>query len=175
MKEKRSFWEKRAPAWIALVLTVPLSIFLGVNRTVAGYAKKAEKAFFERSETYGSVSEDLGKYVEQASRLAALGGRDGEELSRAVEQLREERKSPFSRGAGVELVYVTAAQLYHELALSEETRKSAMLCFAELDAVRMRLRNHRDYQKAARRYNRALEAFPASLLCPGGEPVMTFD
>ena len=175
--KSRSFWENRPLAWVGLALIVLLAIFLGANRTVASLSGKVEKAYTERTEAYGSVAEDLGKYADYASRLSSLAGDGGEELRKALSLFDEEKSSPFGVTHGIDPVHRAAAAVYQTLQTSgeEETAKKATLYFYEMDSTRMRLRNNASYARAAARYNAAVKGFPASLLTFGRKEAVTFD
>ena len=159
----------------ALVLIVILSVFLGVNRTVAS-RKSAVSSRFDKT-----VAADLRSFVEYGTRFASAAsslGCDVNGLQGALSAL--DNSSPFN-GSGEAVVPAAskAASVYGELSSKKDADdallRSAKSYYYEMESTVMRLKENKSYNSAAARYNRAVSAFPANVITGGGKPAAVFD
>ena len=83
---------------------------------------------------------------------------------------------PFRSAAAVWIIaagaYYKASQLTAEGA--ESLKNLLIAYYYEMQSDEMRLANNEDYAKRANAYNRAIDTFPASVLCPGHTPAVLF-
>lgn len=170
----------RTAAIIALILVIPLSIFIGCNRTVSGLARDVRKAY-ENGGDDGVAYADMKKfagYAENLSAIAASNGLANETYEKALATLRTDAATPFSSSTAAEEVYAQGSLLYNKLLteteISEEQRNSAILYFAEMASARKRLANNDTYNDAARKYNDVLASFPAAFITVGRKSAVVF-
>lgn len=170
------FKYNRKAAVAALAVVIVLSILLGVNRSVASLSGKVEDAFVKTQ-----VQSDLSKYVTHArsfaASTAALYG-DDDFLQAAIEALDAAVASPLWETHYLKAVEEAAAAVYYNLQLDGaadgDVKRSATAYYYEMQSTVQRLANNTDYQKRAAAYNKAIRAFPASLLAPGRRDAVVF-
>lgn len=164
----------RAAAAIVLAAVILLAIPLGVNRSVASLARRVERIYESGSARYGTVKTDLEKASGYAGHVyaiyAAAHGADAA-YERAAASFDESLASPFDAASRFNDLYRAASELYYALSLDESLpeaqRNSVTAYFYELTSTQMRLAANEEYAAAAARYNRAIGAFPASVLTFG--------
>ena len=151
----------------ALVLIIILSVFLGVNRTVSSYKNNVIKNF---TITGDSVSSDLQSYIDFAKQLSAIAAANGCNTAQLDAELAKlVTDDPFS-GADEALNRASsaAAVVYAELSaktnIDDRQRRTAVSCNAEMYSLISRIQNNDAYNKAAKKYNKAANAFPASVM-----------
>ena len=175
---KKFFKYNRVAAIGVLVLTVLLGIFGGVNRTVYSYKNKAEKAF---SSSDDSAASDLKKYAAFASQLSSVAKANGcvtDALDQSIAAL--DTDSPFAEsGKAVSDIVSSASVTYNELAakkdVDEQQSRSAKSYYYEMDSILTRLQNNSEYNKAAQKYNKAKNSFPANLFTGKQPDAAVFD
>ena len=172
---KKFFKYNMGAAVGALVLIVILSVFCGVNRTVAS-RKSAVSSRFDKT-----VAADLRSYAEYGSKFASLSsslGCDVKDLQNALSAL--DNSSPFG-GSGDAIVSAAskASSVYAELSskkdADEALLRSAKSYYYEMESTVMRLKENKSYNSAAARYNKAVSSFPANVITGGGKPAAVFD
>ena len=171
------FFKYNRPAAVAaLAVIVILSILLGVNRSVSSLAGKVEHSY-----TDTKVQSDLSKYVTHARSFAAAAEAlygDNDSLRTAIDALDAALASPLWEMHWLKGVEEAAAAVYYNLQLDgaadEDVKRSATAYYYEMQSTVQRLANNTDYQKRAVAYNKAIRAFPASLLAPGRRDAVVF-
>lgn len=170
------FKYNRGAAAAVLAVIVILSILLGANRSISSLAGRVEDAFVKTQ-----VQSDLTKYVTHArsfaAAAAALYGEDAA-LREAIDALDGSLTSPFDAPGRVSDIEDAAAAVYYTLQLDataeESVKRSATAYYYEMQSTVQRLGNNSYYAERAGAYNKAIRAFPASLLAPGRRPAVTF-
>ena len=164
---KKFFKYNRGAAIGALVLIIILSVFLGVNRTVLSYKNKVMDKF---SASGASVASDLQSYLDFAKQLSAVAKANGCNTAQLDTELAKiVTNNPFS-GADEALdransaANVVFAELSAKTNIDEQQKRTAISCNAEMYSVISRIQNNDDYNKAAKKYNKAANAFPASVI-----------
>ena len=164
---KKFFKYNRGAAIGALVLLIVLSVFLGINRTVSSYKNNVINAF---SKTDNSVSADLQKYGDYANQLYAIASANGcsvDQLKNSLTKL--DASDPFG-GAdqAVKNISSAAAVVYAELSaktnVDDQQMRSATSYYYEMDSTVSRIKNNTDYNNKAKKYNKAANAFPATMI-----------
>ncbi len=164
-------------ATAALVLIVLLAVPFGVYRSVSSLTSRVEDSF-----TQTQVKSDLAKYASHAENFAAAyGAFCGEDaaLREAIRAYKIAADSPFSLQDEMDTLSSLAANAYYKASLltaegMESLKTSLTAYYYEMQSDEMRLQNNTDYAKKAEAYNRAVRAFPASLLAQNKSAV-TFD
>ena len=174
---KEFFKYRRGAAIGALVLIIIVSVFAGVNRTVAVRRNAVEKQF---TASDGSAAADLRSYAEYAGKLCAIASSVGCDTGRFESALAGfSYDSPFSVGKSFTDVINASDTVYAELAARLDSgdvqMRSAKSYYAEMNSTVMRLKENSGYNKAASRYNKAIGAFPANILAGKNEPAAVFD
>ncbi|MBQ8746847.1 MAG: hypothetical protein IJZ08_03160 [Clostridia bacterium] len=171
------FKYNRTVAVIALVITVALCIPLGVIRSVTSLKVRVEDSF-----TDTQAQSDLKKYATHAENFIAayeaFCGSDPD-LREALSAYRDVIGTPFLMTDEMETLSSMAANAYYKASLitdeGDETLKNSLIAYYyEMQSDEMRLANNEDYANRANAYNRAIDAFPASVLCPGRTPAILF-
>lgn len=164
---KKFFKYNRGAAIGALVLIIVISVFLGINKTVSSYKNGVINAF---SKTGNSVSADLRKYGDYANQLCAIASANGcsvDQLKNSLSKL--DATDPFC-GAdnAVKNISSSAAVVYAELSaktnVDDQQMRSATSYYYEMDSTVSRIKNNTDYNNKAKKYNRAANAFPATMI-----------
>ncbi len=166
---------------IAVLITVIIAaIPCGAIRSVSALENKVETIYSEGDERNGTVRTDLTKLADYAQNLYALAeplGCADAGFADAVSAVQASLDSPITEDTLTPLMNA-ASLAYNRImahpALTEAQKNSAVLYFYEMDAVRARLQNNEKYADAARKYNRAIESFPASLFCRGKDKAIVF-
>lgn len=178
---KEFFLHNRPAAIAALILAILLAFTLGVNRSVGSLARDVEKAYVENDAKYGSVQKDINKFYAYLNELYSVSSSFGEDkgMERALGDLTFSLTSPFINANAVLTSYETANVTYDRLInsdkLTEEQKTETILCFAELQSLKLRLKNNEPYNAAAEKYNSALKAFPANVFDFFHEPAGVFE
>ena len=151
----------------ALVLIILLTVFLGINRTVSSYKNSVINAF---SKSDNSVSADLQKYGDYANQLYAIASANGCNVTEFKNSLSKlNAKDPFG-GADYALrnISSSAAVVYNELSakqnVDDQQMRSATSYYYEMDSTVSRIKNNTDYNNKAKKYNKAANAFPATMI-----------
>lgn len=170
----------RVLAIAVLILVIAAAIPCGVLRSVSALENKVETVYDEGDKRDGTVRTDLTKLAEYAQNLYAAAEPAGcadTAFAEAIRFLQASLGTPMTEDTLTPLMNA-ASLTYNRImahpALSEAQKNSAVLYFYEMDAIRARLRNNDAYADAARKYNRAIDSFPASLFCGGKDKAMIF-
>ncbi|MBE6562017.1 MAG: hypothetical protein E7662_12925 [Ruminococcaceae bacterium] len=171
----------RVLAITVMILVIAAAIPCGVIRSVNALERKVEKIYDAGNERNGTVRTDLTRLADYGQNLYALAeplGCADAAFAEAVTVLRGTIGSPITDGGATTALMSAASLAYNRIMalpeITESQKNSAVLYFYEMDSTRARLQNNEQYAAAARKYNRAIESFPASLLCGGKEPAITF-
>ena len=169
------------PLAIAVMIAVIIAaIPCGALRSVSALERKTERIYEEGDKRDGTVRTDLTKLAEYAQNLYAaaepLGCADAA-FAEAIRAMQTSLDTPMTEDTLTPLMNAASLsynRIMANTALTEAQKNSAVLYFYEMDAIRARLRNNDAYADAARKYNRAIDSFPASLFCGGKDKAMTF-
>lgn len=179
---KEFFKHNRGAAFCALAVIIVLSVFLGTLRSVNGLEKKVGKFYSDSTSKYVSVSSDLGKLRSYATDLFAVADAHGcadKDFSDALRNLSDVISSPFGQENAVKDLVTAANTAYRHLAaadgVSDAEMTTAKLNFYDIDASFKRLINNSDYNKAAQKYNSAVNSFPASIIVVGKSDAAVFN
>ncbi|MBO4422154.1 MAG: hypothetical protein J5879_01855 [Clostridia bacterium] len=162
----------------ALVLIIALALFGGMNRTVASYSGKVDRAFDSSS---GSVSLDLKKYKDYAvsfSAKAKAAGCATSALDESVGKL-DAGSAYTDSDRALEAISSAAAVVYGELeaksGIGEDQKRSAKSDYYEMTSTADRLLKNDAYNNAAKKYNKAVSSFPANILTFGRHRAAVFN
>lgn len=171
----------RVLAITVMILVIAAAIPCGVIRSVNALERKVEKIYDAGDERNGTVRTDLTRLADYGQNLYALAeplGCADAAFAEAVTALRGTIGSPITDGDAITALMSAASLAYNRMMalpeITESQKNSAVLYFYEMDSTRARLQNNEQYAAAARKYNRAIESFPASLFCSGKESAITF-
>lgn len=151
----------------ALVLIIFLSVFLGVNRTVSSYKNNVIGKF---SSSDSSVASDLQSYIDFAKQLSAVLKANGCNTAQLDAELSKlDTNDPFSgQDKALSSISSAAAVVFAEFSaktgIDDQQKRTAVSCNAEMLSVISRIQNNDAYNSAAKKYNKAANAFPASVI-----------
>ena len=177
----KKLMKSRLFAAICLAVIILLSVFLGGFRSVKQIEKKAYNAYYTDN-GYGDAGEDMKKMSRYASMLAVIC-EEGESVSpnfrSCVDQFDKTVGDPYIDGDLYESLFEEATLSYNLIInnpnAQEQHKLSAKQYYYEIDAIMRRLSNNTGYNELAARYNKALHAFPVSLLLKNAEQMIVFD
>ena len=178
---KDFFRHNRKAAVAGLILMIVFSLVFGVNRSIDRLANKVEKLYLSSDTKYGSVQKDIRKFYGYLNEMYSEASEYGDNIALgcAVAELKNSIDSPYSIGKIVQSAYETAQITYNRLMntddISENDKKNIIVCFSELQALSMRLKNNEDYNEAAKAYNKALNSFPAVIFDLIHIPAVVFE
>lgn len=181
MAEMKQLRKSRPFAAACLAVIILLSVFLGGLRSVKRIEKKAYNAYYSDS-GYGDASEDMKKMSRYASMLAAVceaGDSASPDFRAVADAFDKSVGEPYIDEALYDSLFEDATLSYNLLInnpLAQEQQKlSAKQYYYEIDATMRRLANNADYNGLAQKYNKALTAFPVSLLLGNASRMIVFD
>ena len=174
--------KSRPFAALCLAAVIVLSVFLGGFRSVKRIEKKAYNAYFTDYDSYGEAAADMKKMSRYASMLAAVCG-TGDYVSpdfiATADRFDKSVGEPYIEAALYDSLFNEATVSYNLLInhpnAEEQQKTSAKQYYYEIDAAMRRLSKNKAYNEAAQRYNKALNAFPVSLLLKKAEKMIVFD
>ena len=161
---KNFFRYNRTAAFIALAVIILLSVILGAGRSSGALRNKAEKLYSSGNDKYGVPKDDMTKLCNYAEQLCAIGtsyGYDTEKFTSDIQALKNALGSALTVADCYDNVYSDASLLYNQLNADPECVKSEnsfISYFYEITSVKMRLANNAAYEKAAEKYNNALNS-----------------
>ncbi len=158
----------RPLACIVLVAVIVLSLVIGINRTISGYAGKVER-LYDSTKVLSDLM-DLHGYAAKISSVGSIAGVDTTQLEKALKALNDSIYDPTGLGNSVTEVYTQAGMVY----ASVDADTSTIAYMREIDSVMMRLKHNEDYNSAAVKYNSAIKSFPASLFSLGRSSAAIF-
>jgi len=164
----------RPLAFAALIIIVALSVVLGTFRTLSGFENKVD-TLYTSTKAMSDVS-DLYGYAAKIVAGAKAAGLDTTKLDAALEELSKNSTDPRALGDCVNVIFSEASILYSDLSYSGEAQDMTSLTayMAEIESTMMRLKNNKEYNNAAIKYNSAIKSFPASLFALGKKSAVVF-
>ena len=173
--------KSRPFAAVSLAVIILLSVFLGGLRSVKHLEKKAYNAYYSDTGS-GDAGEDMKKMSRYASMLASLcesADSATAEFRNCADQFDKTVGEPYIDESLYESLFENATLSYNLLInnpLAKEQQKiSAKQYYYEIDATMRRLSNNSEYNGMALKYNKALNAFPVSLLLKHARQMIVFD
>lgn len=176
---KEFFKHNRVAAFAALLVIIALSLTLGVNRSVGKLANELASIYTSGSAEYGSAEKDVKKFCTYFNELYGLITSDSISRPAYSADLSRMISSPFCNANLLSKAYADASADYNRFintpGIDDSVRNEAIRSFAELKAIQLRIKNNLIYNTAAEEYNKALAAFPASILDFLHSPAAVFD
>ena len=164
---KEFFKHNRIAAAAALLLIIIVSLTAGVNRSVGKLADDLETAYAANDPVYGSAQKDAERFTAYLREFYSVAAGFGITQPDNVRGLGSTVSSPFSGKDSIDTAYAEADAVYNRVintpGLTENASTEMIRSFAELQAMHLRLKNNKNYNTAAKEYNRVLSSFPANV------------
>ena len=178
----KQLFKNRLFAAACLAVVIIASVFLGGFRSVKKLEKKAYQAYYNDFDEYGDASADMKKMSRYASMLASVCSACGcvsPGFPEAADQFDKSVGEPYIDGKLYDTLFNEATVSYNLLInhpdAEAQHKVSAKQYYYEIDSAMRRLANNSGYNDSAQKYNKALQAFPVSLLLKKAARMIVFD
>lgn len=176
---KNFFKYNRIAAAAALILSVILTLTFGVSRSTEKLAREVEALYEAADPVYGSAKADAKRFCTYLERLYAEASAYGIAAPEYLGELSGLASSAFPEKNMLGQAFSDADGTYNRLInlseITEGAKTEAIRCFAEINAMRLRLKNNEIYNTAAKDYNKELGSFPAKLFDRTHLPAAVFE
>ena len=169
-------------AAFCLAVVILLSVLLGGLRSVKKLEKRAYNAYYTEYEDYGKADEDIRKLNRYAAMLYSLClscNCAEEEFALTVDSFDKKAGDPYLSAELYHSLFNLSSLAYNMLInspyASDQQKTSAKQYFYEMESTMRRLSNNGGYNDAAKKYNRALQSFPMSLVMKNADLMIVFD